>query len=81
MTIIHGPVAAGLCNACHLPHKSVNRYLLKLPVREICQYCHNAGDVEKNKAHEKTSHITCQECHNAHGGQTAHLLKNDKVLK
>jgi len=78
---VHGPVAAGFCNSCHVPHKSVNKSLLILPIREICQHCHAAGDVNKNKAHEKTSDVPCLECHYAHGGQTILMLKNSETIK
>lgn len=72
---LHGPVAAGLCTACHSPHRSKNEKLLKMPMRQSCQYCHHPGDINKNRAHEKTSHISCLECHHPHGGDTQNLLK------
>ncbi|MBN1348243.1 hypothetical protein JXJ21_02440 [candidate division KSB1 bacterium] len=73
--ILHGPVAAGFCTACHAPHQSQFKSLLKFPIREICQHCHVPGDVSKNKAHEKISNTSCMECHDSHGGETILMLK------
>ena len=72
--ILHGPVAAGFCTACHAPHQSEHERLLKMPVREICQFCHHPGDISKNSAHQKISTETCLNCHDPHGGNTANLL-------
>ena len=72
---LHGPVAAGYCTACHTPHQSEFKHLLKHPPRENCQYCHHAGDVAKNSAHEDISEVECMECHNPHGGEDKYFLK------
>ena len=72
---IHGPVAAGFCNACHLPHQSQYPALLKMSLRNICQHCHEAGDVNKNMAHRRTSEVSCHACHDPHGGKDLHMLK------
>jgi len=74
--VLHGPVAAGFCTACHLPHQSQNKHLLKMPVREVCNYCHHPGDVSKNQAHSQINTIECVQCHNSHGGKTLNLLKD-----
>ncbi|MBN2008537.1 hypothetical protein JW960_04230 [candidate division KSB1 bacterium] len=75
-TVLHGPVAAGMCTACHLPHRSKYLSLLRQPIREICQHCHVPGDVNKNAAHEKISATPCLDCHDPHGGVTIQLLNN-----
>jgi len=72
---LHGPVAAGFCNACHTVHQSEYKALLKMPVRSNCQHCHEPGDVNKNEAHKSISERSCLDCHNAHGGNTVHFLK------
>ncbi len=72
---LHGPVAAGFCNACHTAHQSSHASLLKMPVREVCLHCHDSGDVNKNKAHRSNSERSCMECHNAHGGSTTNFLR------
>jgi len=76
---VHGPVAAGFCSACHLPHKSANEHLLIKPKDEICGYCHRTEDVIKNSAHKQMAEKTCLECHYAHGGQTILMLKNNEA--
>jgi predicted CXXCH cytochrome family protein len=72
---LHGPVAAGFCTACHVPHKSQYKALLQMPVRQVCQHCHEPGDMTKNEAHNSISKIDCLECHDSHGGETMNFLK------
>jgi predicted CXXCH cytochrome family protein len=38
--VVHGPVAAGLCLACHDPHASDHLGLLRKPPAEQCLDCH-----------------------------------------
>ena len=73
---LHGPVAAGYCTSCHVPHQSEYKHLLKHPARENCQYCHHAGDVARNSAHDTISEIECMQCHNPHGGEDKFFLIN-----
>lgn len=42
----HGPVEAGMCEACHDPHGSSNESQLIKPVNELCLSCH--GHIAKN---------------------------------
>lgn len=72
--VLHGPVAAGFCTVCHVPHKSQYVRLLKMPARQVCHYCHHTGDVEKNQAHSEISDKPCLDCHHPHGGETKNLL-------
>lgn len=78
---LHGPVAAGFCNACHEAHKSEYKALLKMPIRQVCQHCHEPGDIVQNEAHKKISTLACLTCHDAHGGDSANLLRKDINLK
>ena len=78
LTVVHGPVAAGECTACHLPHSGPNKQLLKRNGQALCTYCHESNLVMKNKAHEKIGTSSCIECHGAHGGKDRWMLITKK---
>jgi predicted CXXCH cytochrome family protein len=72
----HGPAAVGDCLACHLPHDSKNRKLLKQPRAEVCGVCHT----ERRQAfglHStvRARKIACADCHNPHGGNDRFFLE------
>ena len=69
---LHGPVAVGACNACHLPHESKYENLLKTEVPQICIDCHATWDKRDVKAHSKGK--TCTQCHNPHAGDNRFFL-------
>ncbi len=75
LEVLHGPVAAGACTACHHPHVSKNEKLLARAGQELCLYCHDIRDVRKNDAHEDLGTTLCTECHDAHGGDEIPFLK------
>lgn len=73
---IHGPVAVRDCLACHHPHESKNKALLRESVSGICNKCHQ----EKRLALEmhnavKEHNMECVNCHDAHGGSRQYFLK------
>lgn len=71
----HGPVAAGYCTACHAPHESENKDLLKRKGQAMCLLCHSEDQVKKNKAHTTISDQDCTQCHNPHGGSNSYFLQ------
>ena len=50
-----------LCTTCHDAHVSAEPFLLRLPVRELCQSCHLPSD-------ESFGHrdLACDQCHRMH---------------
>jgi predicted CXXCH cytochrome family protein len=77
---IHGPIAGGGCAACHLPHRSDKRHLLRNGGNNFCLDCHdpNAGLMDlASPAHLDIDGKQCLDCHEAHGGDTRFLLRND----
>jgi predicted CXXCH cytochrome family protein len=70
---LHGPVAVGACLACHLPHESKYKQLLKLDVPALCIECHVTWDTRDVKAHSKEK--ACTQCHDPHAGDNRSLLK------
>lgn len=71
---IHGPVAAGECTSCHLPHSADNKELVRRKGQDLCLYCHTKTLVMKNSAHADIGNSSCLQCHNAHGGKDRLLL-------
>lgn len=73
--VLHGPVEAGFCTACHNPHRTKIKKLLKREGQELCLYCHSLQDVKKNEVHEEIDDVDCTECHNPHGGEDRTFLQ------
>lgn len=70
---VHGPVAMGLCSACHDPHGSVNGSFLRMEVMDLCQDCHNEPIT---KAHsERSGGKPCLQCHNPHESDKPFQIK------
>lgn len=70
----HGPVAAGMCLACHHPHRSENSKLLLVKSSEICQGCHGKMDQGK-QTHPPVLEGNCGACHDL-----PHSLGKDFLL-
>ncbi|MCB2183405.1 MAG: hypothetical protein KQH63_15330 [Desulfobulbaceae bacterium] len=73
---VHGPVSVRDCLACHLPHSSGYKSLLKESVSDICSKCHQEERLasEMHKLVMKNN-MECVNCHDAHGGDTPYFLK------
>ncbi|MCK5516616.1 MAG: hypothetical protein KAI39_07060 [Desulfobulbaceae bacterium] len=73
---VHGPVAVGDCLACHLPHSSNYKSLLREDPDRICATCHQENRLAAamhNRFVVKT--ISCGECHDPHAGDARYFLK------
>lgn len=73
----HGPVSAGYCSECHLPHKSDFEHLLSKRESEICINCHTHGNISKNRYHLISDEENCLVCHNPHGSNNHLLIRSD----
>lgn len=71
---VHGPIAAGGCRVCHMPHSSGYAFLLVADAEEFCFYCHNRADVINKPYHQDTK--GCLGCHDAHSGDNRLLLRS-----
>ena len=71
---MHGPVALGLCNQCHLPHESSVRPLLRDDPAVMCTTCHVAELLPPAPPDHFTKR-NCLDCHGGHGGTEAGLLR------
>ena len=78
---LHGPVDAGFCSTCHLPHLSKNKGLLLQPGNELCLPCHVKEEVKRPRAHVDIQEKLCVECHDPHGMSAPHRLKKPIPLE
>lgn len=60
----HGPVAAGMCLACHLPHRSREKVLLRSAPEALCERCHRLADL--GGRHPVVRPADCIDCHDPH---------------
>lgn len=74
---LHGPVAVSDCLACHLPHQSQHKYLLKETDARMCLECHMKEDVALNPVHKDVDfeQVNCTQCHNPHSAPKRFFLK------
>ena len=72
----HGPVAAGVCLACHDPHASRYPLLLVDTSPALCLSCHQ-HELEGSLATPIHADLSrdCLECHNGHGSDRPYLLR------
>ncbi len=73
----HGPAANKICTACHNPHASTRRFMLRKETDEqLCGQCHSADSFHRGQAH--TAAVSgCTDCHNPHMGRSSLLLRTD----
>jgi predicted CXXCH cytochrome family protein len=70
---VHGPVAVGGCEACHMPDQGDHKFPLKRAGDELCAMCHVVL-TGKPFVHEPLRQSGCTECHAPHGSSTKYLL-------
>lgn len=77
---LHGPVAVGQCTACHDPHRSAEKKLLKKPVRQLCLACHvDFLAIDQAKvSHPPVRKEACTTCHQPHGATVPDLLASEQ---
>ncbi|WP_457638962.1 cytochrome c3 family protein [Persephonella sp.] len=86
----HDPVVAGMCDKCHNPHASPNRYFLRKPSWYLCTTCHEdkvlrghvvftfLGRPHPTKGFKDPSNpkreLSCISCHEAHNSDHNFML-------
>ncbi|MBW2542849.1 MAG: hypothetical protein JRF15_12220 [Deltaproteobacteria bacterium] len=76
--VVHGPFAAGFCQACHDPHRSKHDYLLVSDRTDLCESCHEQYDVAAIPEHSSAEDRLCQSCHDPHAAARKFMLKADE---
>jgi predicted CXXCH cytochrome family protein len=73
---VHGPLADGLCTACHDYHETKYPYMLKSKSSiKLCTQCHAKGFISEIEGHKNEDE--CISCHNPHVGLNRLLLRRD----
>jgi DmsE family decaheme c-type cytochrome len=79
---VHGPSAIGDCAACHLPHNSPRKFLLKEgKAKVICYNCHDDLAKKAKAVHGPVAMGECGACHDPHASDNKfHLRKPERDL-
>lgn len=72
--VVHGPVAAGQCGACHSPHKSRFEHLLLSEGASICGKCHGPETFAAIEEHRAEEGENCLACHDPHAADRRYML-------
>ncbi|HXE41452.1 MAG TPA: cytochrome c3 family protein, partial [Candidatus Baltobacteraceae bacterium] len=72
---VHQPVADGDCLACHAPHASNNKHLVKKTGATLCWDCHDNFLTKAKFTHDAVEN--CTDCHNPHSTAENKLLKKN----
>lgn len=74
---VHGPVATGRCDICHVAHQSPFPHLLRYErVNETCRTCHQGEIFVTEQDHEQYGDQSCADCHEPHQSDLRHLLRS-----
>ena len=75
--VVHGPVKSGECMACHDPHQSAHKGLLKADELSLCFRCHKKQEeaLKSGKVAHAPARQSCVKCHDPHGTAAAGLLR------
>ena len=75
---VHGPVALGRCDLCHVAHQSPFPHLLRHERQsDLCRQCHQDGLIRTATEHEAYAALDCAECHYPHASDEPGLLSAD----
>ncbi len=73
----HYPFKTGKCVDCHDPHGSDQAFNLRLPVKVLCNSCHNMAIryLDKKVQHPPFVNSECTACHSPHSSPNPRNLK------
>jgi predicted CXXCH cytochrome family protein len=73
----HVPFKNGYCFDCHDPHGSENMFNLRMPVKQLCNSCHNMGlrYGDKKVHHPPFKNSECASCHHPHASNAERNLR------
>lgn len=75
---VHGPVALGLCTACHDPHQSAQARLLRKQGPDVCFQCHSEKQeaISTGESVHPPAMLDCTMCHDPHTSPNRYQLKS-----
>ncbi len=74
--VLHGPVAANTCDACHRPTGAkAHTFELSRQKAELCTYCHEFDTGAMPVVHAPVRTGECLGCHNPHGGANNQMVR------
>ncbi len=80
---VHGPVAVGGCEVCHIQQDEKlgkHKFKLKRIKEKTCTHCHQPGTTRK-VVHKVVTDTGCIKCHSPHGGEKRNLLNTQDESK
>jgi predicted CXXCH cytochrome family protein len=78
--VLHGPVAANTCDACHqLTDAEAHTFALTRQKQELCTYCHEMNFASFPVLHKPLANGECLGCHDPHGGSAKNLIREESV--
>jgi len=75
--VVHGPISGGGCVACHNPHQSPNKAMLKEIIPKLCFRCHPDSMMKQQVMHPPVVPGDCSSCHENHQSDNPGLLKQE----
>lgn len=79
--VLHGPIAADSCDACHqLADAGKHTFTIRATGAELCTYCHEFSVKGLAVVHKPVQTGECLGCHNPHGGATRAIVR-EKSMK
>jgi predicted CXXCH cytochrome family protein len=80
--ILHGPVGANTCDACHdTVDVQAHTYKLSRKNAELCTYCHEFDVSAMPVIHKPVKDGQCLGCHDPHGGATRTLTREKTMAE
>jgi len=78
--VLHGPIAADACSACHAPvDPAKHTFKVARTGKDLCLFCHEPQ--EGTVVHKPVATGSCLECHQPHGGKSRAFLRADTVAQ
>jgi predicted CXXCH cytochrome family protein len=78
--VLHGPVAASACDACHeLTDPAAHTFTIARAGADLCTYCHEFTVTTFPVVHKPVELGECIGCHEPHGGSTRAIVREQSI--